>query len=65
MMETSTSVKNQNHLQSQTEQAPTEDPEILDILHGQMKSQLDLLRREPSKDSIQKILDYSRAGNFK
>jgi hypothetical protein len=65
MMETFTSVNNQNYLQSKQEKAPVEDLESLNALHIQMISQLNVLIKDPSDESLQKILNYSKAGNFK
>lgn len=65
MMETFTSVNNQNYLQSKQEKAPVEDLESLNALHVQMSAQLDVLIKDPSNESLQKILNYSKAGNFK
>ncbi|MBE9602633.1 hypothetical protein [Pedobacter sp. MC2016-24] len=65
MMETFTSVNNQNYLQSKQEKAPAEDLESLNALHVQMSAQLDVLIKDPSNESLQKILNYSKAGNFK
>lgn len=65
MMETFTSVNNQNYLQSKQEKAPVEDLESLNALHIQMRSQLNVLIKDPSNESIQQILNYSKAGNFK
>lgn len=65
MMETFTSVNNQNYLQSKQEKAPVEDLESLNALHVQMRSQLNVLIKDPSNESIQQILNYSKAGNFK
>lgn len=65
MMETFTSVNNQNYLQSKQEKAPAEDLESLNALHVQMITPLNGLIKDPSNESILKILNYSKAGNFK
>jgi len=65
MMKTFTTVNNQNYLQSKQEVTPAEELESLNALHLQMRSQLNVLIKDPSNESIQKILDYAKASNFK
>ena len=60
MIETFTSTNNLNY--SQPEQEKAQDVEGLDMMfYDNIKSQLNTLKKDPSDDSIAKILAYSRA----
>lgn len=60
MIETSTSTNNLNYPQRQQENA--DDVEGLEFLfYENIKPQLNKLKKDPSEDSISKILAYSRA----
>ncbi len=60
MIETFTSTNNLNY--SQREQGKAEDVEGLDkVFYDNIKSQLNTLKRDPSDDSIEMILAYSRS----
>ena len=60
MIETFTSTNNLNY--PQHEQENTDDVDGLDsIFYESMKSQLNVLKKDPSEESIAKILAYSKA----
>lgn len=60
MIETFTSINNLNYPQREQENA--EDVDGLDCMfYENIKSQLNTLKKEPSEESIAKILAYSRA----
>jgi hypothetical protein len=62
MMETSTSVNKLNYEQSKQQEMLVEDLEARDIVfYENIKTQLDGLKRNPSEETISKILAYSRA----
>lgn len=62
MMETSTSVNKLNYEQSKQQEMLVEDLEAHDIVfYENIKTQLDGLKRNPSEETISKILAYSRA----
>ncbi|WEK18656.1 MAG: hypothetical protein P0Y49_17860 [Candidatus Pedobacter colombiensis] len=59
MMKTFTSINNLDHTQHNQEN--TDKVEGLDmVFYENIKSQLDMLKKEPSEESISKILAYSR-----
>lgn len=61
MIETSTSVNKLNHLQPAQENTFKEDVEAHDLLfYDSIKSQLNSLARNPSDETISKILAYSK-----
>jgi len=61
MMETSTSVNKLNYEQSKQQDMLAEDLEMHDIVfYENIKTQLDGLHRNPSDETISKILAYSR-----
>ena len=60
MIETFTSINNLNYPQHGQQNA--EDVEGLDaVFYENIKSQLDMIKMEPSDESISKILAYSKA----
>lgn len=60
MIETFTSINNLNYPQREQENA--EDVDGLDLVfYENIKSQLNTLKRDPSDESVAKILAYSRA----
>ncbi|HMI04246.1 MAG TPA: hypothetical protein VK541_17290 [Pedobacter sp.] len=62
MMETSTSVNKLNYEQSKQQEMLVEDLEAHDIVfYENIKTQLDGLSRNPSDETVSKILAYSRA----
>jgi formate-dependent nitrite reductase cytochrome c552 subunit len=59
MMKTFTSINNLDH--SQHNQENSDKVEMKDAMfYESIKSQLDMLKRDPSEESISKILAYSR-----
>ena len=61
-METSTSVNKLNYEQSKQQEMLVEDLEAHDIVfYENIKTQLDGLSRNPSDETVSKILAYSRA----
>jgi hypothetical protein len=61
MMETSTSVNKLNYEQSKQQEMLVEDLEAHDIVfYENIKTQLDGLSRNPSDETVSKILAYSR-----
>ncbi|TCC97978.1 hypothetical protein [Pedobacter psychroterrae] len=62
MIETSTSFNKLNYPQSKQENMPAEDLESCDLVfYDTIKSQLDSLSKNPSDETISKILAYSKA----
>ena len=62
MMETSTSVNKLNYEQSKQQEMLVEDLAAHDIMfYENIKTQLDGLSRNPSDETVSKILAYSRA----
>jgi hypothetical protein len=62
MMETSTSVNKLNYEQSKQQEMLVEDLEAHDVVfYENIKTQLDGLSRDPSDETVSKILAYSRA----
>ena len=60
MIETFTSINNLNYPQREQENA--EDVDGLDsVFYENIKSQLNTLKRDPSDESVSKILAYSRS----
>ncbi|HKG05525.1 MAG TPA: hypothetical protein VKB19_03665 [Pedobacter sp.] len=61
MIETSTSVNKLNYEPSKQQEMPVEDLGTQDIVfYENIKAQLDSLNRNPSEETISKILAYSR-----
>lgn len=61
MMETFTSIDNLNYRQQKQDGASAEDAEGIDaVFYDHIKTQLDTLKREPSDESISRILAYSK-----
>ena len=59
MIETSTSFNKLNYPQSKQENMPAEDLESCDmVFYDTIKSQLDSLSKNPSDETISKILAY-------
>lgn len=62
MIETSTSVNKLNYEQSKQEIMPAEDLDSCDLVfYNAIKPQLNSLSKNPSDETISKILAYSRA----
>jgi len=62
MMETSTSVNKLNYEQSKQQNMLVEDLESHDIVfYESLKTQLEGLTRNPSEETISRILAYSRS----
>lgn len=62
MIKTSTSIDNLSYPQQNRENSPAEDVEAHDLMfYENIKSQLDSLTKNPSDETIDKILAYSRA----
>jgi hypothetical protein len=62
MIETSTSIKKLNYEQSNQENMPVEDLDVCEIsFYESIKSQLNSLSKDPSDETIEKILAYSKA----
>lgn len=60
MIETFTSIDNLNYPQREQENAENVDG-LDSVFYENIKSQLNTLKREPSDESLAKILAYSRA----
>lgn len=60
MIETFTSIDNLNYPQHEQENAENVDG-LDSMFYENIKSQLNMLKREPSDESLAKILAYSRA----
>lgn len=61
MMETFTSIDNLNYPQQRQDGISATDVEGLDsMFYDHIKSQLDMLTKDPSDDTIAKILAYSK-----
>jgi len=62
MIETSTSVNKLNYPQSKQENMPAADLDTCDLVfYDTIKSQLDSLSKNPSDETISKILAYSKS----
>lgn len=62
MMETFTSIDNLDYQQQKQEGNSAADAEEIDAaFYDHIKTQLDALKREPSAESISRILAYSKA----
>lgn len=62
MIKTSTSVNKLNYSHSKQEELPAADVEAQELMfYENIKSQLDSLSKNPTDETISKILAYSRA----
>lgn len=62
MVTTSTSLTNMNYLNQNTENLSSEFFNDLDLMfYENIKSQLDLLSKNPQEETISRILSYSRS----
>jgi len=62
MTETSTSVNKLNYERSKQENMPAEDLDTCDLMfYNNIKSQLNSLSKNPSDETIEKILAYSKS----
>ncbi len=62
MVTTSTSIPDMNYLNQNTENLSSESFNDLDLMfYESIKSQMDLLNRNPEDETISRILAYSRS----
>ena len=62
MIETSTSLNKLNYEQSNQENMPVQDLDVCDMsFYNSIKSQLNSLSKNPSDETIEKILAYSKS----
>ena len=62
MIETSTSFNKLNYEQSNQENMPAEDLDVCDMsFYNSIKSQLNSMSKDPSDETIEKILAYSKS----